>query len=320
MTIKEIQITSDNYELLQKNSGTIYNSKEWLNIYEDNLHIYGIYNQENKLIGAFNIYVQKKGFIKYYRNPFHSPSINLFIETKAKNKSKKNTEIKKIISLISDFIDKFPYNILSLSFPPEFVDFQPFFWKNYKIIPNYTYIINLEKDIKEIEADFSPERRNDIKKALKDNIVCKKTTDFSTVKKLVLKTFTRKQKAISEIFLDKILFEFANKSNSFAFVSYQNELPIATAFCIYDNFKTYYILGGYDNNNKHQGAGALAVLESIKYSKEKNIKNFDFEGSMLPEVEKYFRGFGGDLTPYYSVNKANFLIEIVLKFIKRASF
>ena len=137
---------------------------------------------------------------------------------------------------------------------------------------------------------------------------------------MVSNTFSRKEKDFDKDFIDKILFEFANKDNSFAFVSFQNNQPIAASFCIFDNNKVYYLLGGYDSKNKHQGAGALAVDAAIKHSKEKGIIIFDFEGSMLPEVEKYFRGFGGDLIPYYSVNKAKLPLEIVLKFINRSQF
>jgi hypothetical protein len=51
------------------------------------------------------------------------------------------------------------------------------------------------------------------------------------------------------------------------------------------------------------------------------IKYFDFEGSMLPQIEIFFRGFGGQLVPYYNrINKAKLPLEILLKFYKRELF
>ena len=47
---------------------------------------------------------------------------------------------------------------------------------------------------------------------------------------------------------------------------------------------------------------------------------FKKERQSLPQIERYFRGFGGQLTPYYRVNKASLPIEILLKFIKREIF
>ncbi len=244
----------------------------------------------------------------------------MFFENKAQNKAKLLSENKKIMILISDFFSNLPYHIFSVCLPSNYIDMQAFFWDEFKTIPNYTYVINLDQMLSDIEVDFSVERKRNIKKAIKDNVEVKLCTDYNIVKSLILNTFNRKSKSIDENMIEKILFQFSDTNNSFAFVSYQNNKPIATTFCVYDKEKVYYLLGGYDNNNKHQGAGALAMFNAIKHSKELGIEKFDFEGSMLPEVEKYFRGFGGDLTPYYSINRAKMPIELALKFVNRSLY
>ena len=44
------------------------------------------------------------------------------------------------------------------------------------------------------------------------------------------------------------------------------------------------------------------MWKAIKFSKEElGLAEFDFEGSMVPQIEQFFRKFGGILTPYYSV-------------------
>ena len=55
------------------------------------------------------------------------------------------------------------------------------------------------------------------------------------------------------------------------------------------------------------------MWEAIKYAKELDLKYFGFEDSMIPQVERYFRGFGGQLTLNYRKNKAKLLLEILLK-------
>lgn len=316
MQIKEVDI-----QLLAEKSNSVFLSEKWLMLFGSELLCYGIFNKANQLVGGFTMRLEKKlGFVNFYHNLQYTPTINLFFENKAQNKAKLLSENKKMLKLFADFIDKLPYHIITLYLPANHIDMQPFYWKDYKAIPNFTYIVNLNRDIQEIEKDYSTERRNDIKKAIKDGVTTKICTDYKTVKSLITNTFDRKDAAMDEQMINKILFEFANKDNSFAFVSHRNNLPIATSFCIYDNDKAYYLLGGYDSKNKHAGAGAMAVSEAIKHSKQLGISKFDFEGSMLPEVERYFRGFGGDLTPYYSINKAKLPIEIALKFVKRTHF
>jgi len=307
--------------LLSKKSDSVFLSEKWLNLFDDELQAYGIFSKNDVLIGGFTMRLEKKlGFINFYHNLSYTPTINLFFENKAQNKAKKLSENKKMLKLFVDFIESLPYYMVTLYLPHVHIDMQPFYWKNYKAIPNFTYVIDLNRSIEAIEKDFSTERRNDIKKAIKDGIETRLCTDYNVVKSLIKNTFDRKQASVDDVMVDKILFEFADKGNSFAFVSYRGDTPIATSFCIYDNAKAYYLLGGYDSKNKHAGAGAMAVSNAIKYSLELGISKFDFEGSMLPEVEKYFRGFGGDLTPYYSVNKAKMPIELLLKFVKRTHF
>jgi len=76
----------------------------------------------------------------------------------------------------------------------------------------------------------------------------------------------------------------------------------------------------YTDNNKHSGAGSATLWECIKKAKSLGLEKFDFEGSMNPKIEHYFRGFGGNLVPYFTVNKANIFIELALTFIKREYF
>jgi hypothetical protein len=79
-------------------------------------------------------------------------------------------------------------------------------------------------------------------------------------------------------------------------------------------------MSGYDDGNKHHGAGALALWHAIQHAKSLNLKRFDFEGSMIKPIEKYFRGFGGELAPYFRISRANFGLEVILKIKYRTYF
>jgi hypothetical protein len=62
------------------------------------------------------------------------------------------------------------------------------------------------------------------------------------------------------------------------------------------------------------------VFKCIEKAKSLGCSVFDFEGSMLKGVEKFFRSFGPTMHPYYTVNKANIFLEMALKLKKRATF
>ncbi|MEI6346747.1 MAG: GNAT family N-acetyltransferase [Bacteroidota bacterium] len=296
----------------------VFNSVDWMDNYTSKMIFCGIYDNGTRLLAAFYYFSDKLFGVPYYHCPPYSPYNGFTSKLSSKNFAGSQGEIKRIMTVIATYFDKLSSKaIIKIAFPPDCVDMQPFIWQKFKVIPNYTYRISLSQSIDEISAKMTTERRNDIKKAIKDGITVEKCNDQNLVKGLVEKTFDRKSLSVSPDFLQKILFEFATEKNSFGFISYQNGIPIATTFCIFDNHTAYYLLGGYDNTKKHSGAGALALWSAIEHSKSLNLNTFDFEGSMIIPVEKYFRGFGGTITPYYTINKANLFIELALKFVKR---
>ena len=116
------------------------------------------------------------------------------------------------------------------------------------------------------------------------------------------------------------MLKFANDSNSFCFSASKNNELLGMVFCIYDHRACYYLLGGVNKKAGIQGINNLLVQKSIEKAKELNCEVFDFEGSMLKGVEKFFRSFGPELFPYFTVNKASLPLELLLKFKKRELF
>lgn len=328
MQIKEIGLSEkdevDKFNNIAKEVGTIFNTFSWLKIFGDKIHLFGIYNKNKELIGGFCLSEEMRFGLKILRNPYFTPHIGIFIKYPLllKYVSKLSLD-KEILQSVSRFVNSLNYSIISFSLNRHIIDTQPFIWSKFKVVPRYTYVIPLEKNDKEIWGGFSSERKHSVRKAIKDGLVVKQNFDMSIVKNLVNITFYRQGRRLEKKlndYLDKILFDFANGENSFSFVVDEDSKPISAAFCVYDKNTAYYLLGGYDYKNKHHGAGALALWECIKYAKKLGLKEFDFEGSMVPQIERYFRNFGGKLMPYYCVNKAKLPIEILLKFVKREVF
>jgi hypothetical protein len=53
-----------------------------------------------------------------------------------------------------------------------------------------------------------------------------------------------------------------------------------------------YLMGGSDPSLRTSGAMSLLMWEAIKFAGQV-ARRFDFEGSMLRPVERFFRAFGG---------------------------
>jgi hypothetical protein len=307
--VREIKSSErDQFFLLAHKHGAVYLDAQWLKIYPVPVKLYGIFpKKSNDLFGGFVLYKQTKFGFPYLKNLPFTPHICLFYSNRTTNPSNNNSFRKKILTAISDFISTRRVDLVNIAFPPDDIDMQPFIWKGLQVKVKYTYQIALDQDENTIYSNFSPERRNDITKALKDGIVAEEVTQYKDVENLVLKTFEiNKIRGYSRI-VESVFRDFAVSSNSVAFVACRQGKPSACSFVIYNERRAYYILGGYDKENRHHGAGALCLWESIKAVKQRNVRMLDLEGSMVPSIESFFRGFGGDLIPFFQIRKYPFL-------------
>ncbi|RJO60855.1 GNAT family N-acetyltransferase [candidate division WS5 bacterium] len=300
--------------------GTIFNTSNWLDMFGDKVELCGIYNNGGELMGGFVTYKEKRYGLSFYRNPPYTPVLGPFLKVDAANPVSIMDIWKEVLLEMSQFFENLRFSVISISLNKNIIDTQPFIWKKFKVVPGYTYVIDLSMSAETIWNGMSSERRKNIKKGGKDGLVVRKVTDNTIIRELVMKTYSRQDKEANERYLDKILFGFADSHNSFAYATYDGSKAIACVFCVYDTHTAYYILGGYDFENKHHGAGAMSMWEAIKNAQQLGLRDFDFEGSMVPQIERYFRGFGGRLTPYFTINKALFPLEVILKYFKRELF
>lgn len=90
----------------------------------------------------------------------------------------------------------------------------------------------------------------------------------------------------------------------------KEDQAIASCFVVYDNESSYLLSLGIDKSKPIQGSVQLLIHEAINKA-SKHVDRFDFEGSMISEVEPVFRAFGGKRTPVIEVSWAPKWAEIL---------
>ena len=309
------------YDSLAEMHGTVFNRVEWVRMFGEDVQILGVYNRSNELIGGLTFRIKRKLGLKMLMAQPLSPATGPFYSPVAVSGIKRAEEARSVVEALAAYIDAEKFAVVSIPLSPCINDVLPFVWKDYKVVPRYTYRVNLrDASIDEIFKQMSGDTKNVIRKANKDGVRCERVFNMSDVFALIKKTFGRQKIEFSESLYKRILCEFATDRNSAAFVSYLHDRPSASVFTVRDKRTCYYLMGGYDCENKHNGAGPLALYSAILQAKEDGCDTFDFEGSIVPQIEKYFRGFGGTLTPYFVVNKAWLPSEVLLKPFKRRMF
>ena len=83
-----------------------------------------------------------------------------------------------------------------------------------------------------------------------------------------------------------------------------NGLTKGAAYIVWDENSVYYLAGGVSTEGKNEGIMQLLLWEAIKFSSSMNLA-FDFEGSMIESIERFFRSFGPQQKPYFAISKVN---------------
>ena len=282
--------------------GTVFHKSFWLKASGRKFVIYGCFTGA-ELFAGIALSCRRKFGIKVASQPEHTKySGVLFKEQDSKYVTKLTTE-KEANQRIAQRL-KSDFHLVRFRFPPGPVNLQPFIWEGFSPSIRYTYIIQLDKSLEDIWKGMDEKRKGNIRKAEKDGISIVPSDDFNQAFDLIQQTFTRQKAAIrskSVIFnYNKVLSE-RNQCKSFLAKDINNNY-IAASYIVWDNKRSHYLFAGIDDENKHYGAAALAIWKAIEFSKQElGLKEFDFQGSMIPEIEQFFRRFGGEQIVQYIV-------------------
>lgn len=323
MNLQINQIDTQNLELLDKwnefvdesPEGTFYHKSYWLlnNIgasfkSAQEYKLFYLSDKNKNWIAAFYIPTSKKFGMNFIVMPHMTPFGGVMISPIIHKLtiSKKISNIKEINEIFINELKK--EKLLYYSFSPEHTDIQPFIWNKYITSVRYTYRVNL---VDENILWSNLQEKTKINKGNKSNVTVKWGFNeyLDTYFELNDKSFSSQNINNFDNKLTKKLLIELNKNNNciIGIIFDENNKAIGGCVLAYDNKRAYYIMGGISRENNF-GMSYL-LWQAILYTKNTlNLPVFDFEGSMIPSIEKYFRKFGGELTPYYSLN--NLLLTI----------
>lgn len=305
------------WDRLASAHGSVFDSLRWTSLFDPQLLRVGIFDAGENLRGGFCVWPERRLGLRILRNPPYTPHIGPFYEPRASNPAARTDEQRAVVEAMADFLASNGGAVMSMGLSFCITDWLPFYWRGWKVVPHYTYRIELKQDEKTLLAAMSAKRRNDIRKAGADSVTVEETVDTNAMRGLMLETFARQKMTLDRAATDRIFAGFPPGGGSYCLIARGAGRAVAGVYVVHDARTAYYLIGGYADN-AHHGAGALTMWAAILKAKAMGLKVFDFEGSVIPRIERYFRGFGGELTPLVSVNRAWLPLEMALK--TRAKF
>jgi hypothetical protein len=221
--------------------------------------------------------------------------------------------------LMYELIKQLPrFDFFAQNFHYSVANWLPFYWNGFEQTTRYTYVIDELGSEKNIWDGLLQNIRREIKKAeSRFNLLVNTDINIDTFLNINELTFAAQKKKLpySENLVKRIENVCIDNNCRKIFYAQDKDKKIhAAVYVIWDANSAYYLMGGSDPNLRNSGATSLCIWEAIKFSSTVTQK-FDFEGSMIEPVERFFRAFGAKQMPYLQISKTNSRLLKILKAI-----
>lgn len=278
--------------------GCVFCYSWWLKTVADSAQVLGCF-KKGRLIAGIPIYIKKRGFFKVVTMPKLTQTWGVVLAPVNSKRAKALSHEMKVLEAFAERLSRFP--IFLQSFSPNLPNWLPFFWKGFKQTTQVTYVLDNLNDLDDVWKGFRENIRTDIRKALKHGIQVI-DGDPEIALPVLNATFSRQGRSMpyKAAFLKKLYKATSARDAGKIFVAQDSEgRAHAAAFMVWDKNRAYYLAGGGDPNLRSNGATSLLMWHLIQEAAKRSCL-FDFEGSMVPSIERFFRAFGG-IQSYYNV-------------------
>ena len=200
-----------------------------------------------------------------------------------------------------------------LKFPLSYTWWSPFYWAGYQQETHYTYRIEDLREIEQVFAGLDITKQNKIHKAEKAGI----TIDYemSADELYDLQCAQLNERGSKDVLSRELVRSVVDtarcrKQGLIARAKDREGHTHAAAFVVWDEHSAYDLVTAIHPDHRSSGASTLMIWEAIKHVSDKT-QAWDFEGSMIENVESSFRQFGGVPVPYFEISKKNKIMSIL---------
>lgn len=255
--------------------------------------------------GICPVYRSRLKGIPVHRNPDFTPYSGVFLvypDDLSNDQSRYSFENKTTAGILEQLPDDVALHQMCLH--PQVQNAYPFIWKGFHQTTRYTYILEDIADREKITAGLSQTLRRQIRQAAENHVITE-THEPEVIYRLLTKSLAKQGVR------HRITFDMISKISQALLSAKQGKLLIATdknnhiaasMILAWDHEAAYCLALGMDHEIEQTHASKLLIFESIMIAGA-YTPQYDFEGSMVPNVERIYRAFGGKRTAYHQLTR-----------------
>ena len=215
--------------------------------------------------------------------------------------------------LMTSLIEQLPScDYFSQRFHYSITNWLPFYWHDFSQTTRYTYVLENLADRSQVWAGFQENIRREIRKAQK-RVAVRTDLDIERFLEINALTFQRQGQNLpySRELVRRLDAACAERqARRIFFAEDAQSLIHAAIYLVWDENSAYYLMGGGDPELRNSGATSLLMWTAIQFAATVTQK-FDFEGSMIEPVERFFRAFGARQQPYFQVTRLSRRLKLL---------
>ena len=307
----------DKYRLLCKNEPSIpiFSKDWWLDSVAGEAWDVVLVEKGDQILAAMPYTMRQRYGLNVISQPALTQTLGPWLRSSAAKYARRLSQEKDLLQKLFEQLPKFAH--YQQNWHCTRTNWLPLYWLGYEQTTRYTYRLEDLSSEEQIWGEMEANIRTDVRKASnKEGVKVRTDLDIEAFLTLNEKVFARQNMALpyTRDFvrrLDKAAAQ--NQARKIFIAEDEQGRHHAGVYLIWDDNTAYYLMGGGDPDLRNSGATSLCMWEAIQFAATVT-KSFDFEGSMIEPVERFFRGFGAVQTPYFSISKTN------SKFIKTYRF
>jgi len=209
-------------------------------------------------------------------------------------------------AICEDLIMRLPaHDYFHQNFHYSFTDWLPFYWNDYRQTTRYTYVLPKIGNPGDLWNNLSENVSRNIQKAKnKNQLIIKRNVPTDSFMEINAQTYQRQgMKPYHPEMLKRLinLSRSQNQGDIWGAFDEQNRLH-AAVFIVWQENCAYYIAGGSDTKLRKSGGLAMTMWTVIN-DLSGQVGAFDFGGSMVKGIERFFREFGTLQKSYFVIEK-----------------